>query len=773
MKKGIRKSISSIVAAIMLSGSFIFAPIDIPEIGFKDFRFSRDPAAPQILTYDESTGKYSIDGVESNINNVPTSGDYKLESNVPIKESGISISSGSLSFDLNGYDLVDACTGSNKSLISLAGSAVFTLSDSHADSTDPTTGGRLLGGASSSRRAFYLSKTSTLNITGGIVYGFKTSEFGAGVCMSSDTPTFNFTGGMIDSCETSNSSGGGGVLIHQGTFNMGGYACITNCKVTSAGGEKNGNGAGVNLGNNGKMFLSGHATITGNKGTGYHGAGIDFWGPKYKCTLEVSGSPVIKNNNCGRDYENNLYCGKPFTLGDLDITGEEQIGISIQQTPIFTMGAKDNNTETIEEIASYFFADKRHAIHIPHYETYEVDPSDDGKELKQTPVVTVSFCVPNFSDSENPWLVFKTAECVPGGYVSDSVLNSSKKNYNNHSLPGWNTEPGKFVANFVDGTSAPYDDFNLYEVVLPKIAGYTLCSYDDGSMGLNAYLSYDENVGVVDSSAVVELSGFTSSPNETDTFNLDMSKISGSGNSKFVIFTFKFHPYDMTRQITEKLTFSNGYSFNTGVQPSNIGKAIVTNNKVYGGNAYKTEAARKLASSMLIFGANLQTQLGYYFNSANDLATKDCGSSLLTHDPISSVPNLPEKSVTDDESNALTFYGSSVVYNTNIQIKQYIKLNGEDASDYTFSVDGQGSYTFELDNSGKYMYAKVNVPAYDMDHLYEITVKDGSGAVVMTIDYSIYNYIDSVINNKQGTPIYDTVQALYWYGVDAKAYAGV
>ena len=60
-----------------------------------------------------------------------------------------------------------------------------------------------------------------------------------------------------------------------------------------------------------------------------------------------------------------------------------------------------------------------------------------------------------------------------------------------------------------------------------------------------------------------------------------------------------------------------------------------------------------------------------------------------------------------------------------------------------------------------------------MDKSYEFTVKDGSGATVLTINYSIYNYIDSVLTNKQGTTIYDTVQALYWYGVDAKAYAGV
>lgn len=772
MKKGLRKSISSIVAAIMLSGSFIFAPIDIPEIGLNEFRF-RDPAAPQILTYDESTGKYSIDGVESNISNVPLSGDYKLESNVPIKETGITISSGSVSFDLNGYDLVDD-SGSNKTLIALKGSAVFTLSDSSANPEDPTTGGHLLGGKSATRRAFNLSENSTLNITGGIVYGFKTSETGAGVNMADKNakPTFNFTGGMIDSCETSHGTGGGGVLVHGGTFTMGGYARISNCKTTGTGNDKSGNGAGINLGHNGIMKLTGHAKIIDNKGVGYHGAGIDFWGPKYTCTLEISGSPVVKNNKCGRDYENNLYCGKPFTLGNLETNGAtEQIGISIQQTPVFTMGAKENNEETIEELAAYFFADKLHATHIPHNDTYKIEPSDDGQELKQTPTVKVSFCVPNFSDSENPWVVYGTADCVPGGYVSGSILDANKKNYNNHSIMGWNTQPGKFTSNFIEGTDGQYEDYNLYEVVVPKISGYTLCSYDDGSMGLNAYVSYNEDVGFVDSSTYIKLGGFTSNPNESDTAYVDMSNIVGTGDNQFVIATFKFNPYDMTLQITEKLTFSNGCVVDTGVQPSNIGKAIVTGSKVYGGNTYTTEAAKQLASSMLIFGSNLQTQLGYYFNSSNDLATKGCGGKLKTHENISSVSNVPEKSI-DVGDTALTFYGTSVVYNTNIQIKHYIKLNGESAGDYTYSIDGEGEYELLLDNSGKYMYAKVNVPAYNMDHSYAVTIKDGSGTVVMTINYSIYNYIDNIITNKQGTAVYDTVQSLYWYGEDAKAYMG-
>lgn len=337
---------------------------------------------------------------------------------------------------------------------------------------------------------------------------------------------------------------------------------------------------------------------------------------------------------------------------------------------------------------------------------------------------------------------------------------------------GWNTEPDKFVANFTEDTPGQYVDYDLYEVVLPKIAGYTLCSYDDGSMGLNAYLGYNEDVGMVDGSASVEISGFTCDPNESSSFNLDMSNISGTGANQLVVFTFKFNPYDMTKQINEKITFSNGYVLNTSILPSNVGKAIVTGSKnMYGGNEYKTNAAKQLASSMLIFGANLQTQLGYYLNSAGDLATKDCGSSLKTHENISSVPNVPEKSLVDDESNALTFYGSSVVYNTNIEIKQYIKLNGENASDYTYAIDGQGNYAFETDDSGKYIFARIKVPAYSMDKLYEVTVKDGSGATVLTINYSVYNYISNVIEKKDpSSAVYKTVQSLYWYGVDAKAY---
>ena len=584
------------------------------------------------------------------------------------------------------------------------------------------------------------------------------------------------SGGVIRNCKAG--SNGGGVSIQGGTFTMSGNACITECRTTVAGTEKNGNGAGLSAGTSSKVYIRDNASIINNTGTGFHGAGVDFWGTKYTCTLEISGSPVITGNMNGHNYECNLYCGKAVSVGTLNLSRDSegnvipQVGITIQQSPVFTIGIADNNPgETIEDLDAFFYADRKTAgSKVPHSETYDIKPTDDNKELKQTPTIHATFLIPSVS-SEGGFKEYTTIECVPGGYIGKSDM---PKNYNitNHSFKGWNTQSGKFVSNFKeDDTTTGYDDFNLYGVLLPQVNGYSLCSFEDGSIGLKGFVCYDEDLGFITSDATATVTGFTSNPNPSESFTVDASDIVTVGNNKYICFTFKFNPYDMTKQFLIKVKFANGYELSTSVQPSVIGAAVVKGSG-YGGNQYRTQAAKQLGSSMLIFGASLQTQLGYYFNNADDLATTGV-TNLLTHDPISSVPNLPEKSITDDESNALTFYGSSVVYNTNIQIKQYIKLNGEDASGYTFSVDGPGSYAFELDNSGKYMYAKVDVPAYDMDHLYEITVKDGSDAVVMTIDYSIYNYIDSVITNKQGTPIYDTVQALYWYGVDAKAYAGV
>lgn len=766
MKKGLRKSISSIVAAIMLSGSFIFAPIDIPEIGLKDFRFSRDPAAPQVLTYDESTGKYSIDGVESNISNVPTSGDYKLESNVPIKKA-LSVSSGSLSINLNGYNLEDKCS-SEKTLISISGTGTFTLSD-------PTNSGSVLASSSTNRRAFLIKDSGVLNISGGIIDGFKTSENGAGVNVpeSQAAPVFNMSGGIIRNCETSATSGGGGVNVHSGTFTMSGNACITGCKTTCAGADKKGNGAGVNLGSTAKMIMKDHASIIGNRGTGNHGAGIDFWGSNFpNCTLEISGSPVIKDNIGGRGYCCNLYCGKAIKVGDLDLSeGTAQIGITIQQTPTFTIGAKENNSETIEEIASYFFADRMYATDIPNANTYKVEPTADGIELKQTPTITVSMCVPKFT-TESQWEVKATAECVPIGYLPQGILDTSKVNYPYHSNVGWNTEPGKFVSNFKADTTTGSSDFNLYQVVVPnKVAGYTLCSFEDGSMGLNAYIIYNEDVGFVDSETVLEVSGFTSNPNDSNSFT--MTDVRSIGSNRFAVFTIKFNPYDMTKQLQETITFSNGYSVGTSVQPSNIGKSIVNQSGLFGGNEYKTNLAKQLASTYLVFGECLQKQLGYYVDDGPTYATAGTDGKLKTHDAITSTGTSTAKSVDVGET-ALTYYGSSVVYNTNIQIKHYVKLNGESASDYTYSIDGEGDYALELDGSGNYAYAKINVPAYMMDHSYVITIKSGSDTVV-TVNYSVYNYIDSILSNsaKQGKPVYDTVQALYWYCEDSKAYAGI
>ena len=780
MKKGLRKSISSIVAAIMLSGSFIFAPIDIPEIGLKDFRFSRDPAAPQVLTYDESTGKYLVDGVEANNNKFPTSGDYVLGSDVPLSNKFSVI--GSLSIDLNGYDIVDKYSGTGDSLITIK-NATFTLSDS-TFSLENEAGGSLIADVTSNvsgkHRAFFIQDGGVLNISSGYVEGFALSvsgsaDGGGAVSMEKNkNAVFNFSGGVIRNCSSNASTGGGAVNVLGGTFTMSGYSMITDCHNTfGTVADKQGNGAGVQVGNSAKMYLKDHASITYCTGKGRHGAGIDLWGSG-DCSLTISGSPKVENNTGGRGYACNLYCGKAINIGDIELIRDDQnnivshVGITIQQTPVFTIGASANNEEPLEDLAQFFFADREYANDVPNPQDYDIEPHDNT-ELKQIPTIMVYFYRPTRSQ-EVEWTFVRKLECVPMGYIKN--LNGSGK-YGDNSALGWSKNQDSFEADFKGDTTTGYSDFNLYEVVVPQVKGFSLCSFDDGSMGLKGYVTYSNNadLGFVDSDATVEVSQFTSNPNDPSIFNLDTSEIVTLNNKPYVTFTFKFNPYDMAKDLKYVVSFSNGFSIDKTVKPSDIGKAIVNAKNAFG--SYGTTEAKQLASSVLIYGACLQTQLGYYLNKSNDLATKDTGSNLMTHGAITSTGTSTEKSVDVGET-ALTYYGSSVVYNSNIQIKHYIKLNGESASDYTYSIDGEGDYTLELDGSGKYMYAKINVPAYMMDHSYTVTIKSGSDTVV-TINYSVYNYIDSILNNsaKQGQPVYSTVQALYWYCEDAKAYASV
>ena len=100
MKKGIKNSISSFLAAAMMSGSFVFVPFGLGDIDLGALFSMRDPGTAQVLTYDESTSKYYADGTEIG-SNFPTSGEFILEADIPIKTSR-TISSGSFSIDLNG-----------------------------------------------------------------------------------------------------------------------------------------------------------------------------------------------------------------------------------------------------------------------------------------------------------------------------------------------------------------------------------------------------------------------------------------------------------------------------------------------------------------------------------------------------------------------------------------------------------------------------------------------------------------------------------------------
>ena len=201
--------------------------------------------------------------------------------------------------------------------------------------------------------------------------------------------TFNMHGGTVLGFQGSN---GGAVRVY-GRFNMsGGQICYNKARNTGAG------GAGVRLLNEmtkGQMTMSGglihhnyavekgggvwvdHGTLTvtggeiTNNTSGKDGAGIFV---STNGTLNISGSPIIRDNKKGSD-DSNVYldAGKKITITGA-LTDSAAIGIKTSATPTssnpvaFTSGWKNMMLDA--DPSGFFTSD----------EGYTVSRSTDGKE---------------------------------------------------------------------------------------------------------------------------------------------------------------------------------------------------------------------------------------------------------------------------------------------------------------------------------------------------------------------------------------------------------
>ena len=185
-------------------------------------------------------------------------------------------------------------------------------------------GGEITGNTSTENGGgVFIYKNGVLNMTGGTIGGSATANantaaYGGGVYVNAGT--VNMSGGEITGNSVSGNSAGGGVYIDtSGTFTMSGNAEISRNTTDN----NYGNGGGVCL--NGGSFIMRSGSITGNT-AGNGGGGVDAAAGTFTMTggsitgntassglgggiharipLNMSGTPVIKDNKIGNDLNN-------------------------------------------------------------------------------------------------------------------------------------------------------------------------------------------------------------------------------------------------------------------------------------------------------------------------------------------------------------------------------------------------------------------------------------------------------------------------------------
>lgn len=116
----------------------------------------------------------------------------------------------------------------------------------------------------------------------------------------------------------------------------------------------------------------------------------------------------------------------------------------------------------------------------------------------------------------------------------------------------------------------------------------------------------------------------------------------------------------------------------------------------------------------------------------------------------------------------LSYYGSSVLLESETAIRHYFKLTEGEISAHTFLIDGKAVIPVHEEETA-YWYIEIpNIASKDLDRVYVLQV-DG-----MTVEYSAMSYAYTALakygDDEEYAAICNTVKMMYKYGLAANAY---
>lgn len=275
-----------------------------------------------------------------------------------------------------------------------------------------------------------------------------------------------------------------------------------------------------------------------------------------------------------------------------------------------------------------------------------------------------------------------------------------------------------------------------------KLAGHSISL--DGNIGVNFYMELDESV-IENKEAYMQ---FTLPNGDTQNVNIGEAKTETVDEKQYYVFSCNVAPKEITDIITAQIITSDSrkgtvYEYSVMEYIDYIFTDI--NND---GEYTYDEKTRNLVGAMMFYGEMARE----YFNPVASEPSSDSGLDKLTAETLKKF----EKQISGELPDGITYYGSSLLLESNTTVRHYFKVKEDMKDEYTFIGQKNG-----------YCYTDIsNIPAGQLATPQKTTIGDD-----WSISYSPMSYVYSVLDsNSENKNLVNLCKALYLYQQAAAEY---
>ena len=184
-------------------------------------------------------------------------------------------------------------------------------------------------------------------------------------------------------------------------------------------------------------------------------------------------------------------------------------------------------------------------------------------------------------------------------------------------------------------------------------------------------------------------------------------------------------------------------------------------------NEYPEETI-KLVKALLNYGTAAQNFFKYNTDKPANAGLSDTDKAVAAAD-FEEYKAVIKTDISNDQSNGLTYYGSSLICKSEMTVRHYFMVNeGCDINNYKFSyVNADGnevSLTPKKASDGVYCVDINGIMARNLNCNYACKVTGKNKGCIFELDYGPFSYSQKVIDSGNSSEeLKNLVNALYWY----------